>query len=190
MSYSPELYHHGVKGMKWGVRRYVNYDGTLTPKGQAKLNRFKDKEREKALADTFNVLPDRLAKYQRAYAKKQKAEITTTDQAKLDKLDKQLRKSAADVYKVASRGEAIINEIDKADFNKMRSIKTERRGMAIVTAALGLPGGIAYMAISTKRKARLPGEWLDYSTTHKINVDSENDDYDYQPDAPYRKKKS
>ena len=31
-----ELYHHGVKGMKWGVRRYQNKDGSLTAAGKKK----------------------------------------------------------------------------------------------------------------------------------------------------------
>lgn len=35
-----ELYHWGVKGMKWGVRRYQNKDGTLTAGKKRKKSRF------------------------------------------------------------------------------------------------------------------------------------------------------
>ena len=33
-----ELYHDGIKGMKWGIRRYQNYDGTLTEEGRRRYN--------------------------------------------------------------------------------------------------------------------------------------------------------
>jgi hypothetical protein len=34
------LYHHGVKGMKWGRRRYQNEDGSLTPLGEARYDKL------------------------------------------------------------------------------------------------------------------------------------------------------
>ena len=30
------LAHYGIKGMKWGVRRYQNYDGSYTKRGLAR----------------------------------------------------------------------------------------------------------------------------------------------------------
>ena len=44
---SDELYHFGIKGMRWGIRRYQNKDGSLTPKGQKHYN----KEMEKLKAE-------------------------------------------------------------------------------------------------------------------------------------------
>ena len=36
--YSDEMYHHGIKGMKWGIRRFQNKDGSLTAKGKKRYS--------------------------------------------------------------------------------------------------------------------------------------------------------
>lgn len=45
-----ELMHHGVRGMKWGVRRYQNKDGSLTPEGKRRQVKYVSKSGAVTLA--------------------------------------------------------------------------------------------------------------------------------------------
>lgn len=54
-----ELYHWGVKGMKWGVRRYQNEDGSLTNAGKSRYATVEEakaayKKAKKVTSDNYN----------------------------------------------------------------------------------------------------------------------------------------
>jgi hypothetical protein len=70
-AYPNELYHHGIKGQKWGIRRFQNPDGTLTAagkkryiKGDGKLTRKGNKayKKDENLKKSIDIERDSSAK--------------------------------------------------------------------------------------------------------------------------------
>lgn len=59
-----ELYHYGIKGMRWGIRRYQNPDGSLTPAGKKKYSKevYKKIEYSGKHGKTWYEISDELSK--------------------------------------------------------------------------------------------------------------------------------
>lgn len=55
------LCHHGIKGMKWGVRRYQNKDGSYTAAGKKRRQSYEDQVRQK-MKDYDKANPQRSKK--------------------------------------------------------------------------------------------------------------------------------
>lgn len=73
--YNHELYHHGVTGMKWGVRRYQNKDGSLTNAGKRRYGTKANFERVQAAKKAAAKANSKQAKARKKANERTAAEI-------------------------------------------------------------------------------------------------------------------
>lgn len=136
MSSYDELYHHGIKGMRWGVRRFQNEDGTLTAQGRQRYKDYRsdqstrrsltrhvaaDKKNLKARGEAMNEVTknynDAQEQMRKASSKvfisrKKRQELVDEANANLTKAGEELEKRRADL----NRAERIYNKDAEALF--------------------------------------------------------------------------
>ena len=143
MNNSDELQHFGVKGMKWGVRRYQNKDGTLTKAGVRKYNKEvarinKEKQiirnKERTLAK-FNKL-DALRKD--VDSRKQVLELNSEKHPNLTKPSKPKTEANKPTSIKDLSDEELQRRIDRINLeNKYKSLTTETRQVSTGKKVVG-----------------------------------------------------
>lgn len=137
------LAHHGVKGQRWGVRRYQNSDGSLTSAGRRKIEKYQRKE-FKRLNKTYDPTIRREQKRMDRTINKIGKELTSgnPNQKKVQKLRDRLQRSTTR-YAYHTMAKALESKAIKNA--TLSSISAERKavGKARIKAALVNAGGIA-----------------------------------------------
>lgn len=137
---SEELYHYGVKGMKWGVRRYQKFNGSYTRAG---VKRFNDS------LDKYNKA-DKRYKDAKAQYKNAKKSGTSTMGTKTEMTNAQLARKQAKTkldkdYKHLKQDK--LGDQGKQLYAKGKTITSNNQvtGVMLKVGSLGL-GAAAYNA--------------------------------------------
>ena len=126
------LQHWGIKGMKWGRRRYQNKDGSLTPAGKARYgNESKEAKEVRELRATKKMSEMTNAELQRVVTRMNLERQYTS----LTAQERQANKSAFDKImsgvdtglQIANKYNQIVGVFNSAAFKPIRDkIKTKK----------------------------------------------------------------
>lgn len=147
------LAHHGILGQKWGVRRYQNEDGSLTPAGKSRYtNADKVSEKKSAMDSLKNEyksstgLDRKISKLKYKEAKKDyRKELNKENEKFSDKKDR--TKMNLLVSDGAARVDRMLNK------NKNMTLEEAKKKVitqAVVATTLTTAATLGYFAVSKK----------------------------------------
>ena len=130
-NYSDELYHHGIKGMKWGVRRFQRKDGSLTNEGARRYANSKD---------AYRNAKSEYKQAKKAYSKSyDKAREQNAAKAKY----KQAKSDYKDAKKAYRKGKVLTKMGQRAAMYQMNSLLWDAKADALSKQA-ATAGPMAY----------------------------------------------
>ena len=137
-----ELYHHGILGQKWGIRRYQNFDGSYTKAGLERYGRSKDIY-EKRKREYKDIKKDSTkSSYEKKYAR-----------AKVKEAKRQMNKDYKHLAldKKGDQGKVLYAEGKRITNNRNAAHMIAKLGSAVATGAY-LAEKYGYISTATARK--------------------------------------
>lgn len=140
-----ELYHHGIKGQKWGVRRYQNADGSLTSAGKKRyitkenVGKAVKSTRKFAINEGYKIqkhMSDKEDAETMASRKKNRQRIEDTYSDRVASKQKKLDRQNAKVAKQQAKADKTAAKIDALNQKKAERIKDFDEGTKLVKAGM------------------------------------------------------
>ena len=133
-----ELYHHGIKGQKWGVRRFQNKDGSLTPVGRRRYDepnkgRKSNGEEIKIEGQTFKIHGNR-----------------QSNKSYVDEVEKKAKGMGYKVERKSNVNESSKNQTLSDEERKRRIRRNVMIGAGAVAAGLIVIGTMRYVSNNKK----------------------------------------